>query len=943
MDGVDGFQASTKLIESSLSALSSEMKLLCEQFNGSGDSIEFYTQKSELLEKTTEATQKKLEAQTRQYDEYAQKLREIEQVLANAVGRQTAAAKAVEEAQGAYKSAKTELEDMKKAMDGLEELISETAAAYGEQSAEVSGLETRLAGMQQTYAKQEKTVAGLADALQDAKKEQLDSAAATEKAKNAWDGQAAKMNKLESAINKTKTQLEKLSHETDDTAQALDDMGANTTKAGQVLSKVGSAMGSALKNMMGLKSHSEGAGDALKTAGNKALDFGDALKAIVVGDIIKGGFEKLTGAISAVGGALKDAAGYAVDFAKKGIEVASDLDEVQNVVDVTFGEEGAATIEDFANRAATSFGMSALSAKEYTGTMGAMLKSMNLDDSDVLTMSQDLTALAGDIASFYNLDIDEAFSKLRSGISGETEPLKQLGINMSVANMEAYALSQGITESWQDMDQASQAALRYSYLMSVTADAQGDFARTSDSYANQQRILELNMENLSSALGQKLLPTVTKVTSMFNGLLSGEMNLNTFAYSLGYEIGQIANKLTAALPGIFQAGASIVKSLADSIVAQLPVLLPSIMELGQTIWQGIQDIGEPLLQAGGQILDWIKSGVLEHLPEWALTAMDVVMGFINSILEGLPDMVNTGSELLLTLGQGILEKLPEWTDTALTALMDFINTLIDNLPAVLEMGWSILTTLAEGIIEKIPDLVAALPKLVSSIANFFTEHFFEFIEMAGEVVAKLAQGIVENIPEILQACLDLMEAVVAYFAGRVKFWVDIGGNIVKGMWDGIKNKWTWLKDKINGWISSIKSLFTGKDGFDTHSPSKWSEGVFENVMKGAEEGLEAGEKGLSRTAQTITDDIKDTMAAGMDLGDIGAELQAGMAAVKVTTETPPVVSAENTGTASGGEDGSGLVSAFREALAGAAVYMDGRKVGRLVSTSQSNTARAMGV
>lgn len=942
MDGVSEFQASTKLIEANLKALGSQMQLLCAEFEGGGDSMEFYAAKSELLEKTTAATADKLAAQTRQYDEYEQELKKIEQTLANAVGRQQAAAQAVSQSQEAYKAARVELEDMKKAMDGLEELIGETADAYGEQSAEVSGLEARLAGMQQTYAAQEKTVKGLADALEDAKKEQLDSVAATTKAEKAWDAQATKMAKLDSSITKTKTEMEKLSRETEDTAQALDDMGANTTKTGQVLEKVGSAMGSAVKSMLGIKTNSADAGDAMDGARDKAMQFGDAVKAIVVGDIIKGGFEKLTGAISAVGGALKEAAGYAVDFAKKGIEVASDLDEVQNVVDVTFGEKGAAVIEDFANSAANSFGMSALAAKEYTGTMGAMLKSMQIDDSDVLTMSQDLTALAGDIASFYNLDIDEAFTKIRSGISGETEPLKQLGINMSVANMEAYALSQGITEAWQDMDQASQAALRYSYLMSVTADAQGDFARTSDSYANQQRILELNMENLSSTLGQKLLPTVTRFTSLINDLLGGNIGITEFAYSIGAELGNTINQLVAGLPDLFQAGTGIVSSLAESIVAQLPMLLPAVMELGTVIWDGIQQIGEPLLAAGGTILEWVKSGLLEKLPDLLLTGSELVANFLLSIMEGLPGALETGGQLLMTLGEGLLEKLPEWVDTGANALTEFLQVLIDGLPDVLELGWDILMTLAEGIIEKIPEMVGMLPEIVSGIARFFIEHFPEFVEMGGKVIVQLASGIVQALPEIINAAGDLIEALLTYFIYRVKGFVDIGKNVVEGIWKGISEKWTWLKNKVTGWISNIKSLFTGKDGFDEHSPSKWSEEVFENVMKGAEEGLEAGEKGLLRSAQDVVDGVRDTMTGEMTLGDIGSDLKVGMAAVQVSAKTPPVVSGGNTETGDGGAD-SGLVTAFREALAGAAVYMDGRKVGRLVSTSQSNTARAMGV
>ena len=181
----------------------------------------------------------------------------------------------------------------------------------------------------------------------------------------------------------------------------------------------------------------------------------------------------------------------AMNTVKNGIDYASDLAEVQNVVDVSFGKS-AASINDWSQKALEAYGLNEVAAKRYNGTLGAMLKSTGVAGDSVVDMSEKLTGLAGDMASFYNLDTNAAFEKIRSGISGETEPLKQLGINMSVANLEAYALSQGITTAYDKMSQAEQTMLRYNYLMSVTSDAQGDFARTSDSWANQTRLLSEN-------------------------------------------------------------------------------------------------------------------------------------------------------------------------------------------------------------------------------------------------------------------------------------------------------------------------------------------------------------------------------------------------------------------------------------------------------------------
>ena len=208
-----------------------------------------------------------------------------------------------------------------------------------------------------------------------------------------------------------------------------------------------------------------------------------------------------------------------VNFGKASIEMASDLQEVQNVVDVVFGES-ANQINNFAKTAITQYGLSELSAKKYASTMGAMLKSMGLSQEATVDMSQSITALAGDMASFYNLSGDDAFNKIRSGISGETEPLKQLGINMSVANMEAFALSQGITKSYQKMTQSEQALLRYNYLLSTTADAQGDFARTSDGWANQTRILTEQFNSLKATLGSAFMAVLAPVVKMLNWLIS---------------------------------------------------------------------------------------------------------------------------------------------------------------------------------------------------------------------------------------------------------------------------------------------------------------------------------------------------------------------------------------------------------------------------------------
>ncbi len=249
-----------------------------------------------------------------------------------------------------------------------------------------------------------------------------------------------------------------------------------------------------------------------------------------------------------------------LSFGKSCIELGSDLEEVQNVVDVTFGSMSE-TINHFARDALEQFGLSETSAKKYTSTLGAMLKSMGFTASAAADMSMEMTGLAADMASFYNLDTDVAFEKIRSGISGETEPLKQLGINLSVANLEAYALSQGMTTAYSAMSQQEQTLLRYNYLLSVTADAQGDFARTSDGWANQVRVLTERFNALKAAIGKGLIAVLTPVIRALNNLLA---KILTVTDAFSNMIAKITGKSTRTATAVKDIGGA-AEGAADSM------------------------------------------------------------------------------------------------------------------------------------------------------------------------------------------------------------------------------------------------------------------------------------------------------------------------------------------------------------------------------------------
>lgn len=232
---------------------------------------------------------------------------------------------------------------------------------------------------------------------------------------------------------------------------------------------------------------------------------------------IKSAFLKLGGTIAAAFSVKAFA-----DFAKSSIELASDVEEVQNVVDVSFGDMRD-QMEAFADKAIETYGISRLTAKRTGSTYMAMAKGMGIAGQQGADMALTLTGLSADMASFYNVSQKYTDIALKSVFTGETETLKQYGIVMTQTNLQEFARQKGITKSIQSMTQQEQTMLRYQYVMKQTQLAQGDFARTQDSWANQTRILSERWDEVKIQFGETfkvlatlLLPTINSALTVMS-------------------------------------------------------------------------------------------------------------------------------------------------------------------------------------------------------------------------------------------------------------------------------------------------------------------------------------------------------------------------------------------------------------------------------------------
>ena len=368
----------------------------------------------------------------------------------------------------------------------------------------------------------------------------------------------------------------------------------------------------------------------------------------VIGDIASGQF-LANMAVNGINSIIDGVTG-AID---ESIGLASDLVETQNVVDVTF-EDSASTINKWAQEALNAYGITETKAKQYSSTLGAMLKSMGIADDQVLQMSMDMAGLAADMASFYNLDHDTAFEKIRSGISGETEPLKALGINMSVANLNAFALEKGMNKAFDKMSQAEQATLRYQYLLEATKDAQGDFARTGDSFSNEMRKLQTNLDRIKTEFGKGLLGVVTPAISLLNNVLSDK----SYQYTTAEKIMQERDE------SIYDAKATYAQSLT---------IVNSMRNMEQESGKAVK-----ATKAWQEALENLKN-VMPGLSQYVDLTSDAIMGNTERIKQYV-DTVNGVSlygahDTAVTDAQAAVDETEKQLES-LYARRDYLNSLI---------------------------------------------------------------------------------------------------------------------------------------------------------------------------------------------------------------------------------------------------------------------------
>jgi len=487
-------------------------------------------------------------------------------------------------------------------------------------------------------------------------------------------------------------------------------------------------------------------------------------------------------------------------FTKDCIEVGSNVTEVQNVVDTAF-KDLSGQADQWASNAMTNFGLSELSAKKYMGVFGQMSNAMGITGQAALDMAEDVTGLTGDVASFYNLSTDEAYTKLKSIWTGETETLKDLGVVMTQTNLDQYALNNGFGKTTAKMTEQEKVMLRYQYVTSALSNATGDFVKTQDSWANQTRILTLRFEQLKASFGKGFIALFTPILRGLNSALAGLQKVAdgfaTFTQMLtGADIsssaatisglGDIASDTADNVSGIGDAASSTAKQIEKSLagfdqIEKLSEPTDSSSSSGGGTSSGGLGIDTGVTSETTNVSSAISdmaSKVKKALEPLKSISFDNLITSLDNLKESaqpLTEKLFSGLEWAWT---NIFVPLATWTiEDALPAFLDVLsagldvfNSALDALKPLWDWAWdNFLEPVAEWtggmIVDILKDLAAALEGISTWISNnqgpfdaivvtilafaaaWKAVELAEFIMNAGGVV-----GIINKMKTAIEAC-----------------------------------------------------------------------------------------------------------------------------------------------------------------------------------------------
>lgn len=572
-----------------------------------------------------------------------------------------------------------------------------------------------------------------------------------------------------------------------------------------------------------------------------------------------------------------------VAFGASAFKAASDAAELQSAFDQTFGDM-AADMTAWAEATGDAMGRSTQSIQEAANTFGIFFNQAAPTRQEAAEMSKTFAVLAQDLASFYNVAESDALQKLRSGLSGESEPLRDFGVFLTEANVKAKALELGLGSLGGELSEQDKIMARYALILEATSNAQGDVARTSEGTANQMRAAQAAFQELQVTVGTKLIPVLTPLITKLAGILDAFSGLSEGTQTFIVAAAAIA---AAVGPVLFALG-----SLVSAVGALAPVFAPLVTVVGAAFGAGGVFAGAfSSLSAFGSMLSLVAGAAAPVLAPLAAVAAVGALIWANWDKIG-PVLAELRDKFVAALGP----KLTALVDTVKTKLTELWNGPFGEairwvINVLGEFGAAYTSVMGEALIRVISaavDIVAgafsAIIDSVQLVIAVLTGDWAGAWEAAKSLVSNAINTVLNVLNSLAPGAGDAVRALATrLWEGLTQIVNDmltIGRNIVQGLVNGIRANaeavWNALRSVVMAGVDRIR------DFLGIRSPSllfmEMGGFITEGLAIGITDGLGDVETAMDALGATVADGLSGVSAgAGIsldpsfDVGSVGAD------------------------------------------------------------------------
>jgi ABC-type transporter Mla subunit MlaD len=842
VDGEKAFNSALRDINSGLKVLSSELKETSSRFYDNNKSVESFTEQNKVLVKQIDAQKKKIEFLKDTLQQASDAYGENDKRTQNWATRLNTAQTELNKMQG-------QLSGNNKELDKYADITSNTADSVGKLDKEMGALKNELDAVDKKYGKNKDS----ASALNEKQRVLTD----------IFDKQSEKVKVLGDALENSKKAF---------------GVGSDETK------KFEKALSDAQSELKGTQSELKNVGTAMENTGKSSKTFGDVLKANLTAQAITEGLKKVKDAVKGVGtyvlGAIKSSADFGHEMKtmaeKTGVssEVLQKFNAAAKVTEVS--------VEDF--------------ARAYAKSIKSM-NSVNFDAKNLNAISKAYQSLGVEVRdSSGNLrDAQAVFWETVDALKNMENSTERNAVSMQIFGKSAMELNPIINQGSEGFNDLTKNVATFDdQTIKSLSGLEVSMTKFSGVMDGIKRSIGIAFAPMMKEIADAAADAGGKLRGLFTAIAKGESQeeIDKKFEELRDSIVKLAEKIKEQMPIFIEVGGKIIGALLEGIKTALEPMLPQMVTLGAAIAAAI---------LGWDVLITAATNALSIAITPVITGMFAGLGTaLAPVLATLGATIAAGFSAIAPL---ISLAIAAWPVTILIALAGILTVLaIKFWPQIskwLSETWEKLKDWGKKTWEKIVtwfnDLKENMPEKTKEIIDAVIEWFKK---LPGNIWDAII-GAVEKVKEWGKQIYDTISSKFGELEEKMK---EIGGNIVKGLWGGINGMIQWVRNKISGFVNNIKNFFTGKSGFDTHSPSLWAKKMIgENIALGIGEGFSSKIPG-------VLGEINKSIPKSIDYS-LSSSPRAG---------TPDSRNVDV------------LTLALKKALSGMAFEIDGDKMGQLV-------------